>query len=70
MWLQVFEEVRIDLWSSASTGAEEDDVQVPDESYNPHAKPLPLPVHQSLAGMGGFSLQHALLYWFHGTGND
>lgn len=53
-----------------TAGPEEDDVQVFDESYLQHAKPLPLPVHQPPAGMGSFSLQHALLHWLHGTGID
>lgn len=53
-----------------SAGPEEDDVQVDDESYHQHAKPLPLPVCQSPAGMDGFPLQHALLHRFYGTGND
>lgn len=53
-----------------SAGPEEDDIQVADEDYREHAKPLPLPVCQSLTGMDSFPLQHALLHRFYGTGSD
>lgn len=51
-----------------SAGPEEDDIQVADESFHQHAKPLPLPVCQSPAGMDRFPLQYALLHRFYGTG--
>lgn len=51
-------------------GPEEDDIQVTDENHHQHAKPLPLPVCQSPAGMDSFSLQYALLHRFYGTGID
>lgn len=49
-------------------GPEEDDAEVAAESHHQHAQPLPLPVHQSPAGMDGLPLQHALLHRLHGTG--
>lgn len=51
-----------------SSDPEEDDFEVPDEGLHQHAKPLPLPVRQSPAGVDGLPLQHALLHRLHGAG--